>query len=78
VTEPDVADALREKGFEVQTKHIVMPSHLRMLGEHEVTLVFAEDLSTVVTVTIIRPEDEAGESESEQQSEQQSDDAPSN
>lgn len=67
VSENDVAEALCKDGFEVQAKHVQLPSHIQMLGEHEVKLRFAEDISVGVVVNVIRPEDEAGESESEQQ-----------
>lgn len=67
VSEDDVATALCESGFEVQAKHIRLPDHIRKLGEHEVKLRFAEDINVGVVVNVIRPEDEAGESEPEQQ-----------
>ena len=67
VSEIDLAEALCEKGFEVQAKHGQLPGHIRNLGEHEVKIRFAEDISVGVVVNVIRPEDEAGESKSEQQ-----------
>jgi large subunit ribosomal protein L9 len=70
VSEADVAAALRDARYEVQAKHVRLATHLRTIGTHEVKLRFAEDLSAMVTVHIIRPEDEADESEPEQDSDE--------
>lgn len=63
VTEKDIAQALQEKAFAVQNKHVQLGEHLRMVGDHTVKLRFAEDIETEITVKIMRPEDEADGSE---------------
>ncbi len=63
VAEKDIAEALQEKSFSVQAKHVQLGEHLRMVGDHAVTLRFAEDITAEITVKIIRPEEEADESE---------------
>lgn len=66
VSQEDIAKALCEKGFEVQVKHVVMSEHIRMLGEYEVKLRFAEEVEAGVTVKVIRPEGETDESRPDQ------------
>ena len=65
VTEEDVAKALRDQGGEVQSRDVVMPSHIRELGDHTVKLHFGEGIDAGVTVHVIRPEDRQSESEQE-------------
>ena len=64
VGEADVASALQEKGFVVQSKQVLLAEHLRQLGTFPVKLRFANDLEVSVEVSVVRPEDEGGESES--------------
>ena len=37
VTSKDVADAIKQKGYEVDKKHLVLPDAIKELGEHKVT-----------------------------------------
>jgi len=67
VTEEDIATALCQENYEVQSKQVRLTGHIRSIGTHEVKLHFAEDLDVMVTIHIIRPEDEADESESDQE-----------
>lgn len=65
VSEEDVAKALRDQGGEVQPRDVVMPSHIRELGDHTVKLHFGEGIDAAVLVHVIRPEDHQSESEQE-------------
>lgn len=76
VSEAEIAEALREKGFEVQSGQVRMGEHFRQIDTYEVKLHFGEDIDAVVTVEVVRPTDqEDAEPESEQQSEAGSDPA---
>jgi len=61
-----VLAALLEKGFEIQSNHILLPEHIRILGTHEVKLRFADDIVASISLNIVRPEEQAGESQPEQ------------
>ncbi len=73
VSEEDVGKALREAGYEVQTKHILMNEHIRMLGSHELKVRFAEDITASITVQVVGTEETAGESSNEQTTTDESD-----
>lgn len=71
VGQTDIADALREKGFEVQDKHIVLSEHFRMLGTFDVTLKFADDLSVAVKVDVVQPEGQGDDNSTEPETDAQ-------
>ncbi|MBN1764571.1 MAG: 50S ribosomal protein L9 [Sedimentisphaerales bacterium] len=73
VSESDIAKTLCQAGYEVQTKHVQMNEHIRMLGIHEIKLRFAEDIMATVSVHVVRPEDEAHESGAEPDTEKSDD-----
>ena len=58
VTEQDIAEALQKKGFEVQTKHVAMSEHFRILGTFDVKLIFAPDVKADVQVTVAQSTDQ--------------------
>lgn len=58
VSEEDVASALREKGYEIKTKNVVMPEHFRKLDTYEVPLRFEKDIEAKVQVHVVRPDEE--------------------
>jgi len=58
VTEQNIAEALQKKGFEVQTKHVAMSEHFRMLGTFDVNLIFAPDIQADVQVTVVQSTDQ--------------------
>lgn len=49
----EIAQNLREQGFEVADSIVQMHEHIKEVGTSEVTLRFAEDLTTTVKVTIV-------------------------
>ncbi len=65
VSESDIAGRLQEKGFEVQTKHVRMPEHFRVVGEYEVKLHFGKDVDALVQVKVVRPTDAEDDRQSE-------------
>lgn len=75
VTEETIAEQLRERGYEVQTKQVRMPEHLRSLGEYEVALRYADDLHATVKVVVVRPEEQSAAVEAEPVSEDRVDEA---
>lgn len=53
VTSADIADALAEKGFDVEKRKIVLPEPLKKLGEFEVAVKIHHDVPAHVKVKIV-------------------------
>lgn len=60
VTARDIAENLREQGFEVANEIVQIQGHIKETGEHWVTLDYAEDITVDVKVTVV-PEGEETE-----------------
>ena len=73
VAEAEIAAALQEKAFEIQTKQVALSEHIRMLGTFDIPLRFADDISATVQLTVVTPGGE--ESDEQAESEIQGDDA---
>jgi large subunit ribosomal protein L9 len=56
VSEADIAKALCDKGFDVQSKHVVIQQHVRELGETEIRLHFTEEVDATIKLNVIGPE----------------------
>ena len=71
VSEAEIAEALREKGFEVQSGQVRIGEHFRQIDTYQVKLHFGEGIDAMVSVDVVRPADQEddAEPESEQQSE---------
>ncbi len=70
VTEADIAKALQDAVYEVQTRHVVLSHHITEVGVYDVTLKFASDLTASVKVNVVGPggaSDTATESEVEEE-----------
>ena len=80
VSEAEIAEALREKGFEVQSRQVRMGEHFRQIDTYQVKLHFAEGIDATVSVDVVRPTDQEDDAkpESEQQSEAGSEPASAN
>ncbi len=52
VTNMDVADALREKGFEIDRKAIALPDHIKQVGEYTVAIRLHHDVAPAVKVVV--------------------------
>ncbi len=53
VTSMDLADALKKKGIDIDKKSII-DSHIKELGEHEVTIKLHKDVKAKLKVNILR------------------------
>ena len=58
ISEEDVAQALRDKGFEIKTKYVQMAEHFRKLDTYEVLLRFEKDIEAQVQVQVVSPNKE--------------------
>jgi large subunit ribosomal protein L9 len=65
ITEKMIGANLREQGFEVADEVVKLPEHIKHVGEHEVTLRFAEDLTATVRVVVVPEKVEGEEGEAE-------------
>ena|ERR1035441_8337575 len=54
VTAKDVAEALEAKQFTIDRRKIQLDDPIRTLGEHKVTIRLHRDVSTEVTVNVVR------------------------
>jgi large subunit ribosomal protein L9 len=54
VTAKDVADGLEAKGFTIDRRKIQLEEPIRTLGEHKVTVRLHREVSTEVTVNVVR------------------------
>jgi len=55
VTNQDIANKLKEAGYEIDRKKIELAKPIKELGEHEVTVKLAADVQATLTVTVSRP-----------------------
>ena len=58
VTNSDVADALNEKGFQIEKRKIHMDDHIKQLGEYEIPVRLFKDVTATVKLKV-EPETEA-------------------
>ena len=54
VTAADIADYLREKGFEIDKRKLILPEPLKTIGEHTVPLKLHREVSVPLRVQIAR------------------------
>ena len=59
VTPRDIADALKEAGFTVERKQIVLSAPIKTLGLHEVSVALHPEVEASVTVNVARSTEEA-------------------
>ena len=67
IGEKDIARALQDKNFEIQSKQVKITEALRELGEFEIELDFGHDIESRIQLKIIRQEevDDASREESD-------------
>lgn len=53
VTEKMIAGNLRDQGFQVADEIVVLPEHIKEIGDHAVTLKFADDVTVQIKVTVV-------------------------
>ena len=66
VTNMDIVQALEEKGFEVDRKHIVLGELIKSLGEFEVTVKLHHDVTATIQITVLPEEGEIPEAAMEE------------
>ncbi|MHC5027835.1 MAG: 50S ribosomal protein L9 [Planctomycetota bacterium] len=78
VTQRDIAEVLQGDGYDVGIRSVRLPSSIRRIGEHHVSIQFDKDLRTEVTVNILpdEPFEEAVEEEKQDKQKEQRDDRP--
>ncbi len=54
VTSGDIADALKEKGFDVDRRKLILPEALKALGDHTVNLKLHRDVTVALKVQVVR------------------------
>jgi large subunit ribosomal protein L9 len=76
VTARDIAENLRQQGFDVANEIVQIQGHIKELGEHEVVLDYAEDIAVEVKVTVVpEGEDTQNIEQSEQEQQEKNDTA---
>ena len=58
VTGGEIAANLREQGFEVSDDVVHLPEHIKQVGTYAVTLKFAADLTSKVSVVVVAKQDD--------------------
>ena len=53
VTEKEIAENLRQQGYEVADKYVQLDEHIKEVGQHTVKIKFAADVTATVKVTIV-------------------------
>jgi large subunit ribosomal protein L9 len=53
VTEKEIAENLRQQGYEVADKHVQLDEHIKEVGQHTAKIKFASDVTATVKVTIV-------------------------
>ena len=66
VTPRQIAENLRQQGFEVAEKNVQLPEHIKQVGTHQVTLEFDEDLTATVNVVVVAEQEPVNESADEE------------
>jgi large subunit ribosomal protein L9 len=55
ITTKDIADKLKEAGYEVDRKRIDLPKPIKDLGEHEVAIKLVSEVQAKLTITVNHP-----------------------
>lgn len=63
ISEKMIAANLREQGFEVADAVVKLPEHIKQVGDHEVNLKFADEVTAVVKVVVVAEQAEEAEQE---------------
>ena len=56
VTSMDIAEAIKEKGFEIDRKRILLKDPIKELGEHEVPIRLHREVTSNIKVTVAKEE----------------------
>lgn len=61
VTATEIAANLRDQGFAVDDKHVQLEEHIKEVGESEVTIKFAADITATVKVVVVAEQGQESE-----------------
>jgi large subunit ribosomal protein L9 len=59
VTAVDIADYLKEKGFEIDRRKLILPEPIKTIGEHKVPLKLHREVTAPLTVKVVKEGAEA-------------------
>jgi len=59
VTAVDIADYLKEKGFEIDRRKLILPEPIKTIGEHNVPLKLHREVTVPLTVKVVKEGAEA-------------------
>lgn len=65
VSERQIAENLREQGFEVRDEIVQLPEHIKEIGTHSVTLKFRDDLTTTIKVVVVPEQQNESDAQAE-------------
>jgi len=65
VNERQIAENLREQGFEVRDEIVQLPEHIKEIGTHSVTLKFRDNLTATINVVIVPEQQDESEAEAD-------------
>jgi large subunit ribosomal protein L9 len=54
VTAADIAEYLKERGFEIDRRRLILPEPIKMLGAHTVPLKLHREVTVPLTVNVVR------------------------
>ncbi len=54
VTAADIVDLLKEKGFEVDRRKLILPESIKAIGDHEVPLKLHREVTAALTVHVVK------------------------
>ena len=54
VTSADIVEVLKEKGFEVDRRKLILPESIKAIGEHEVPLKLHREVSVPLKVKVVK------------------------
>ena len=69
VAESDIAENLRDQGFEIKESMVALGAHIKEVGTHDVKLRVAQGLSAMISVVVVS-QDENVESDDEESKDQ--------
>jgi large subunit ribosomal protein L9 len=65
VSERQIAENLREQGFEVRDEIVQLPEHIKEIGTHSVTLKFRDDLTATINVVVVPEQQNESDAQAE-------------
>ncbi len=54
ITSAEIAEALKQKGIEIDKKQVVMDDHIRLVGHHDVTIKLSPEVTATLSVDVMK------------------------